>query len=164
MLFITGYLRTAMLWAMIPLTVFASSPAIGCTCASGEYKIFCVAHLAKSRDALDARANGGACEKNCCHHKGGSQAVEFRQTEACPISDSHNTHGGKQCCNPDSPKAIAVSSVVKIAPPLGDVMFFDLPSADIWHAFSVSTATHAVEHDTGPPGGDLVISLRRLLV
>jgi hypothetical protein len=40
----------ALLWAMIPLTVFGSQPRMGCICANGQHKLFCQRHLQRDTD------------------------------------------------------------------------------------------------------------------
>src|SRR5688572_18140909 len=62
MLPISSYVRSALLWAMIPLTVFASRPVTGCMCASGEYKLFCMAHVLHGTAVQDSNRNGRKCE------------------------------------------------------------------------------------------------------
>jgi len=49
-----------LIWAMVPLTVFASLPRMGCICANGQHKFFCE----RSR----APGSEGLC--TCCYGKG----------------------------------------------------------------------------------------------
>ena len=71
----------ALVWAMLPLTVFAGLPRMGCICASGEHKFFCERHRMAAGD--------GGCI--CCYGRPGDR----RRTE-------HTTNvasaGEKACC------------------------------------------------------------------
>jgi hypothetical protein len=160
MFFISGFLRTLLLWAMIPLTVFAGRPAMGCTCANGEYRISCAAHIATDHLGR-VPPKAALSDKSCCHRKEAGKASDCLDAKPCP--SLHGSHGGKNCCTPDSLTAVTVASVAKFTSPLA-VMFFDRPIADNGRALAGTIVAQAIEHETGPPGGDLVISLRRLVV
>lgn len=56
----------ALLWAMIPLTVFGSQPRVGCICANGQHKFFCQRHLQHDAD--------GQC--TCCKPNESAQQAE----------------------------------------------------------------------------------------
>jgi hypothetical protein len=60
-----------LIWAMIPLTVFASLPRVGCICANGQHKFFCE----RSR----APATQGLC--TCCYGKAARTAVPDRSRD-----------------------------------------------------------------------------------
>jgi len=47
----------ALMWALIPLTVFGSIPRMGCICANGQHKFFCQRHANSDAD--------GRCD--CCY-------------------------------------------------------------------------------------------------
>ena len=54
-----------LIWAMIPLTVFASLPRVGCICANGQHKFYC------ERSRMSG--SEGLC--TCCYGKGPAKAA-----------------------------------------------------------------------------------------
>ena len=161
MLPVSCYFRSALLWAMIPLTVFASRPVTGCTCASGEYKISCAAHLFHGRVLPDSNEK---CGKACCRHSSGADSAVCCQKGHCPLMDGQDKSGGDKCCNPDKLTAVTVASTVTFSVDNDHHLVFDLPTVELGTTFADSTVAQLIPHETGPPGGDLVIALRRLLV
>lgn len=71
----------ALMWAMIPLTVFGSIPRIGCICANGNHKFYCERHLMKT----------GAPRCACCYGRDGAQGGSAHAMHACRL-------GAKSCC------------------------------------------------------------------
>ena len=165
MLPVSGYLRTAFLWAMIPLTVFASRPATGCTCASGEYKPFCAAHLSRGQVHHDSSGKGVTCSMPCCQQQTyAGDSVPCCQQGDCALADGQGKPGGNKCCNPDHLTAATVASSVSFSLDIEHHDLFDLPVVEsVWHIGDV-VVDGFISNDTGPPGGDLIVSLRRLLI
>jgi hypothetical protein len=58
----------------------------------------------------------------------------------------------------------AAASAVSVAVDVHYHLHFDLPVIETGTVLPELTATCFISHDTGPPGGDLVVSLRRLLI
>jgi len=165
MLPIPGYLRSALLWAMIPLTLFASRPVTGCTCASGEYKLFCMAHVLHGKAVHDSNGNSTQCEKACCsQHKNVTDSAPCCQKGHCSLSDAQGKPAGNKCCNPDMLTAVTIASAVTFSLDNSHQVLFDLPVVESGTVFADLAIAHPISHETGPPGGDLVVSLRRLLV
>jgi hypothetical protein len=161
MLLVSGYLRLALLWAMIPLTVFASRPVTGCTCASGEYKFSCAAHLFHGHVRSDSNEK---CAKPCCRQSKGGHSTACCQKGHSPLIEGQGTSGGEKCCNPDMLTALSVASSVTLQVDNDHHVLFDLPMVESGSVLADTASAHLLPHDTGPPGGDLIISLRRLLV
>ena len=162
MLPVSGYLRSALLWAMIPLTVFASRPVTGCTCGSGEYKFSCSVHL--FRGNAQEESGGATCQKACCRGQTNvTHSMRCCQSGHCPLSDIHGKDG-KKCCNPDQLTAATPPTLVTFSVDNEHHVLFDIPVLESGNIFPDLTIADVVHLETGPPGGDLVISLRRLLV
>ena len=162
MLPISGYLRTGLLWAMIPLTVFAGRPITGCTCTSGEYKFVCAAHVSHDGVPPAASPHPDKCEKACCQ-RDQSNPLDFRQTHDCPLSQESGKSGNSGC-NPDIQTAVIVVAPVTVTIGNEHRAHFDFPLVEPVVGMSERTDGHVISHETGPPGDDLVIALRRLLV
>jgi hypothetical protein len=158
------YLRAASLWAMIPLTVFAGRPATGCTCANGEYKLYCAAHLMCGSLASRSDDNELGCGKSCCRHTHRNGNSQCCHQGTCCHSDGKTAPSGKKCCNPDMLTAISASQSVQVSLDIDSQLFFDLPVIDLGTALPEMPIERVRAQDTGPPGGDLVITLCRLLV
>jgi len=75
-----------------------------------------------------------------------------------------STSGGDKCCNPDMLTALSGASSVVFSVDDDHHMLFDLPVVESGSVFPDMTPARFLPHETGPPGGDLIISLRRLLV
>ena len=150
---------------MIPLTVFASRPVTGCTCASGEYKFFCVTHVSRGTAGHDPNRNAHQSEKVCCQQQAeGAHSAVCCKSGHCPLSDGLGKDSGNKCCNPDTLMAVTVASSVTFSVDNDHHELFDLPVIELGSIVADLAVLHFIPHETGPPGGDLVISLRRLLV
>jgi hypothetical protein len=77
----------ALVWAMIPLTVFGSIPRVGCICANGQHKFYCQRHLMQA----------GAPRCACCYGRDGATGDSTGSSQACRL-------GATACCgsNPAS--------------------------------------------------------------
>lgn len=60
--------------------------------------------------------------------------------------------------------AVTVASAVTFSIDNDHHVLFDLPVVAVGGIVGDAEVTHFIPHETGPPGGDLVISLRRLLL
>jgi len=65
-------LRTAMLWAMLPLTVLSGSPRYVCLCSTGEFKLFCRATPATRLSGVEETTASSVrpAHRSCCHRSG----------------------------------------------------------------------------------------------
>lgn len=149
-------LRAFVLWAMVPLAVFGGRPVLGCLCADGSYKTSCP----MLRDAIEHR-NRSCRESACCALRNcdneDADCCQAKTTTAEPLLVN------PQCCHP----------VVQapVLPPLGDVASvtenqqLNLMAATVEADSLVSPRGHSrVDHDTGIPTPDLVVTLRRLII
>jgi hypothetical protein len=59
------FLRTALLWAMLPLTAIGSAPRVLCLCANGDLKLFCCA--AKAEPTCCPAQTNTQSARSCCH-------------------------------------------------------------------------------------------------
>jgi len=76
-----------MMWAMVPLTVFAGLPRIGCVCANGQHKTFCERHRQGT-----AR---GPC--TCCDHaKMAAGSKVAREADVCRSQSEESACGGSE--------------------------------------------------------------------
>jgi hypothetical protein len=71
----------AVMWAMLPLTVFGSMPRMGCICANGQRKVFCERHRMDARDANCV----------CCFGRAAAKPETARETGREPA-------GERACC------------------------------------------------------------------
>jgi hypothetical protein len=58
-------LRTALVWAMLPLTAFSGAPRSFCLCSNGDVKLFC---------------KGSKAERTCCQSAATSQNKSVRHS------------------------------------------------------------------------------------
>jgi|SRR5579872_414648 len=98
----------AVLWAMIPLTVFGSQPRMGCICANGQHKFFCERH--RNGDL------GGRC--TCCFGRAKAQNGSLgemnglrRARNGCP--DGSLAVGANRPCRPVLDKTTYVNGPKK---------------------------------------------------
>jgi hypothetical protein len=162
----SGYLRLAFLWAMIPLTVFAGRPCTGCTCASGEYKPVCAAHVDHHFAGHVSSPHAGKCEKLCCRRetRADHHVDDYCQSGLGSPSTGAGNCGSKNCCNPDMVTAVIVASGTTSSVGNEHRMQLGMPIVSFAETVGDWQAIQICVHETGPPVGDLVISLRRLLV
>lgn len=85
------FLRTAVLWAMLPLTVLSGAPRFVCLCSTGEFKLFCsgtaAAHLNGGGEGAQAR-HVRSVHRSCCHRSGlpvGSNPTCREQSCRCTL-------------------------------------------------------------------------------
>jgi hypothetical protein len=156
----------AVLWAMIPLTVFAGIPRIGCICASGQHKVFCERHLMK--------AGGAQCA--CCYGRDAAKYQPANSAQACSLSTT-SCCGAKRAAqdqkgpafNTDCPCRPVVDRTVSIA---AAKAVLDLDQADHTPLFLAALPIVAVvpavsfDHARGdlPPPPDLITTLGVLLI
>jgi hypothetical protein len=160
------YLRPAVLWVMIPLTVVAGRPATGCTCADGHYKPICFAQFHGNIGSGTHGAKKQPCHKACCEGcHAGSGVPGCCKQGLCPSSHANSQSRGKKCCSPDLPTAVAVAKSVSFAVDLDHHLLFDSPrSRSVNVIVHASTVEHFTPFETGPPDDDLVVTLHRLLI
>ncbi len=163
------YLRTALLWALIPLTVFAARPVGGCLCASGEYKLFCPAKLLGiSSGNLDS-TNNSACVRTCCalpkHEKPVVEPCCQDKSSRGVTAENCFQSNGNNCCSPDMFAGMTVVPRVSISAAAEQApLFHVLPAQTAANWNSATSILMLLVDDVGPPGGDLLISLRRFLI
>ena len=166
---IKTYVRTALLWALIPLTVFAARPMAGCRCANGDYKLFCISsYLENSCEHSSSQCVPGRT-RECCK----SQKQEKSDTNHCcqnkntgtADSGNHFQSNSKSCCSFDSPSELNVTERVAV-PDTHELsqLFALLPIDAKLQQVGTTSISLLLSIDSGPPGGDLLVSLRRFLI
>ena len=151
-----GCLRKFFLWSMVPLTIFASRPTTGCTCADGRYKPVCFAQYCSRCMESQCGAEDGRCERN-----GG--AADCCKSGQCPLRQRGEP--GRKCCSPDLPTAVALAPAVTFTVDLNHHVLFDLSQSLLANAVvHASFVEHFIPFETGPPGESLVVTLRRRLI
>jgi len=82
-----------LIWAMIPLTVFASLPRVGCICANGQHKFFCERSRASGSEGLCA----------CCYGKGPATGDRTGTKLPCCGQDQGRCANGLAAVGSDRP-------------------------------------------------------------
>lgn len=152
----------ALVWTMVPLTVFGGLPRMGCICANGQHKFFCE-RASSAREGLcrccfgeaakpsRSEQDGNRTLKSCCRHK---RAVS---------TDGSAVLGTDRPCRP----VLDYSTFVN-----GPRTALDLDCAGhtpLFVAFEplparVSTVAHDCERGALLPPPDLVVTLGVLLI
>jgi hypothetical protein len=159
---------TALMWAMIPLTVFGSLPRMGCICANGQHKLFCERYrncdadgrctccygraTAKIRASQETQSRPGG-EMTCCSHRRAGTATD------CPVV------GSDRPCRPvlhnavylNSPKLSLDLDRADCLPPFAVLAFEPLP------AIVPNIAADFMRGELLPPP-DLVITFGVMLI
>ena len=154
----------ALLWAMIPLTVFGSQPRMGCICANGQHKTFCQRYLQNDSDS--------GCI--CCYGK--DRAATGAQTRTAPL-------GEKSCCrcnratgksdrpvaHSDRPCRPVIDKAIYLTGPKSSLDLDRVDAAPLFLAFEplpVIEPSILVDGHRGEllPPPDLVITLGVLLI
>lgn len=171
--FVRRRLRPAVVWAMVPLAALMASPVSGCICADGHYEQFCRAYVGRTAEGgANHGPRGTGCASSCCQADEGSACC----LERGRLADSHNqsvVNGsvcersvcGSGCCTPVVQAQLIAP--VATAPQLGDDLDVPAPFAapvEPARAYSLIASGQFVEDDTGPPPGDIVVTLRRLII
>lgn len=159
-------ISAALVWAMIPLTLFASLPRTGCICANGQHKFFCQRHLT-------ANGNGRCC---CCYGNPATKSQIADRAKSAPSGQMSCCRRARSQPTSDLPSA---HSEPGCRPVLDKPLFLtvlkaslDLDRADsmpLFLAFEpvpvLSTSIVADIHrgELLPPP-DLVVTLRILLI
>lgn len=169
MLAIKATLRTALLWALIPLTVFAARPMAGCRCANGDYKLFCLSsYLGNSCEhSTSERFPNGT--RACCKS---NKSVKSAANHCCQNKNTQTTDPGnhfqsssKSCCSFESLAQLAVTKQVDLPDGNAQFQFIALFPIDAkLQQVGATSICLLLANDPGPPGGDLLISLRRFLI
>jgi hypothetical protein len=170
--FAGGRFRAIVVWAMVPLAFWNGSPTFGCICADGHFETNCPMLAARMLEGNDQQsASQGCCGCSCCAGSGldsSASSVCHTEPQCCEHSESSDDEsrvGGKNCCMP-------VVRAPLLPPVVGTVQFADDHHQPALHTFTLESAgqlvathvEHVVVSDTGPPPGDLVIRLRRLVI
>jgi len=149
-------LRNIVLWAMIPLTLFASRPVMGCTCADGTFKLICFGQLGLGGVSKQADKE---CIQPCCRN----HPQSLRNSSGCSVESGYS-NCNKSCCSPEALISIVVAPVTSVVVDTDLLLPFDLPTESLllnsnhWLGFDFD------RHDIGLPVSDLVIVLHRLLI
>ena len=154
----------ALLWAMIPLTVFGSQPRMGCICANGQHKIFCQRHLQNDSDS--------GCI--CCYGK--DQSTTGDQTRTAPLGEKSccrcnraASKDGRPVVHTDRPCRPVLDKAVYLTGPKSSLDFDRVDAAPLFVAFEplpLIGLTIDVDCHRGEllPPPDLVITLGVLLI
>ena len=142
-------LGAVVLWAMIPLTVWASRPYVGCFCSDGHFEVLCP-KIFQSKLA----------KPSCCH---GSSA-----RDCC--SQQRDLGAGSQVQGEGSCRCmfVANSTPTKTSPVQKLPSVFTGISADVVAVLSESPRVATLDNwvqciDTGPPP-DLVVVFRHFVI
>lgn len=96
------YLRATVIWLMVPVTLFAGTPRVGCVCANGEHKVICERHLSSCcRNAEQGSGEKGPC--SCCHKGHAAQEKRNQASSGCCKSPDGCPNGqttSEPCCKP----------------------------------------------------------------
>jgi hypothetical protein len=82
-------LRTALLWAMLPLTAFSGSPRYICLCSTGGLKQFCRGAASESSCPVDMagtaalRAGRPSAHHSCCQRRASADSQTTCGTAEC---------------------------------------------------------------------------------
>lgn len=87
-------IAAALIWVLVPLTVFAGLPRTGCICANGQHKFFC----------QRSRIDGPERLCSCCYGKNPSRAA------------ANAADGTRTCCGQGRGSPIGVAGVASDRP------------------------------------------------
>ena len=163
--------RATVVLATVLVVFWSGMPAMGCVCANGQFKPFCLAaHSPATKlgvatkhgdDSSEAKTESAHARVSCCH--GGSK--NSRRRSQCDGGPSGNEYcGNKNCCTPVL-KAQAVAPVKDVdSHARHSVPFFDAVCVTNSWATMVRGASTVSKLDTGPQPIDLVVTLRRFVI
>jgi len=152
-----------LIWAMIPLTVFASLPRVGCICANGQHKFFCE----RSR----ASGSEGLC--TCCYGKGpaaaGAQGPRGAPVACCGHERGRCVNGlsaveNDRPCRPVLDRSIFVRGAKASSLDLARAEHTPLFTAFEPLPLLVCGAAHNFDRGELLPPPDLVVTLGVLLI
>ena len=163
------HLRSALVWAAIPLVVFNGRTVVGCGCF-GHFESVC--HCSCCSQRKDASTHSGKTACSCClnHGKAGnvSCCTSKETLECCKLAAKNCQHSNSHGVKGHGCTSIVMHVVVPAVVATSDVN--DLhASTDVLAQASFSFLTESpdgrfVDFDTGPPPNDIVISLHRLII
>lgn len=148
---------TALMWALVPLTVFGSAPRMGCICANGQHKLFCQRNATSDAD--------GHC--NCCYGQSTSGSKSGPATccqcsqKACG-SESPGVRAERPC-RPVVHKAVYLTAA-RVALQLDQTEALPLSIAFEPLPVTVPDFVATIHHRELLPPPDLVVTLGVLLI
>ena len=157
-------LRTCLILALIPLTVFNGRASAGCLCSDGHFEPFCRGGSCCSRSGSTAQPGSCGCAQCCCQSKSGEHKKPCCRGANLPsgLTERSESEQAKSCCHP-----------LTQSPMVPDKNFtpqFDIESLAFDHTVAVSLVPVVVEQavpvyavDSGPPIERLHV-LQRLLI
>jgi hypothetical protein len=158
-----------LIWAMVPVTLFAGIPKLGCICINGQYKLFCERHLSGCcRGESKPSAGKGLCP--CCHKGQLADARKAADTDKPVAGCCHGPAkrvGGQahseRCCKPVVGIPLLPPVVQHVAVP--DLTLFALlaPSVDLLQGAVVSPTRESAWNPTLPVP-DLLIAHQVFLI
>ncbi|MBI5758265.1 MAG: hypothetical protein HZA46_07095 [Planctomycetales bacterium] len=109
-------------WAMIPFLIASGIPRVGCVCANGDHRPFCMGYRQDGPSPSNSCSACSGCE--CCpattaHHPTQGQSDQ----NCCARSDLSASPGVTQsgrCCQPYLIVPSVVKDDVAVSPPLAD--------------------------------------------
>ena len=160
---IRHHCRRAVAMAIIPLAILNGAPfAQGCICADGHYEPIC--------RAAACRVGQSDCGRQCCakqtHYAGHSCCTGPHAHHAAPTKPAIGQTFGNPCCTPVVHQAMpTVVAAPQVAPGDG-ITALNTTAVEPPYVLAVELmhVTHRAELGTGPPPGDLVVSLQRLVI
>lgn len=157
-------LRTCLVLALIPLTVFNGRVTAGCLCSDGHFEPFCRGGSCCSGAGGTTQPGSCGCAKCCCQSKSGDHKKSCCRGANLPsgLTERSDSESSKSCCHPLTKSPMAPDKVFTPQ--------FDLGSLAFDHTVAVSLVPVVVEQavpvyavDSGPPIERLHV-LQRLLI
>lgn len=150
-------LQTALLWAMLPLIAFSSSPRYVCLCSTGDLKLFC--HGASSEPSCNAEAVAAPAfqskpspHRSCCQQKAASSV-------AVPSCAAVGCHCTPVVAMPDTPPKSEPASLPDV-----DLAANEIADDAFGNVLSLSHPAAGIEVLHSARGRDILTVLSRLVI
>lgn len=163
--------RTALVWAMMPLSIVNGQTIVGCGC-TGHFEAVChcaacdlldsAVQPAKRQTCDSAQSRGMRSSPCCCH----GELTSSRPREHSSLCSSESSRGFR---DHHCTKIVLESSesVISAVPHFGDQLDFAAvlpPALDLPFNYDIAAREHVFSFDSGPPPCDVVVTLRRLII
>lgn len=161
--------RSAIVWATIPLVVFNGRTIVGCGCF-GHFESTCHCGCCSDDKERHGKSNSTCCTGDSFHSAPCPRCKHDEANRCCNHADSKTrpadslTWKGHHCTS----IAFYLVAPATVLPTFDasdlDVAAFLPADSRLPLIVDQSQIAHVVDFDTGPPPGDLVISLHRLVI
>lgn len=165
--------RRGIVWAMVPLAVFAGVPTSRCLCAAGERPAACQCRCCSGKPIADGASRSECCCgcRSCCVRRGGdaSKRSPAQQPSSAPRSACclpavvGPNDATSRCCVEVAADPCVVSASVTM--PNTSILRADIAgvAVELPPTFHSSVAMESGHCHVGP-GADLVVRLRAFLI